>query len=51
MYLLELADVTAGVQEIAFGLSIIISGMFLLAYRNLAQEQERQEMLDNFLQD
>jgi hypothetical protein len=50
MYLLETAyEVTERVQEIAFGLSIIISGLFLLEYKRYTEEQERQDMIDNFL--
>jgi len=52
MYLLEIAtDLTERVQEIAFGLSIIISGLFLLEYKKYTQEQERNEMIDSFLKD
>ena len=52
MYLLEIAnDLTARIQEIAFGLSIIISGLFLLEYKRFSEEQERAEMIDRFLND
>ena len=50
MYLLETAnELTARIQEIAFGLSIIISSLFLLEYKKYSQEMERAEMIDNFL--
>ena len=50
MYLLEVAnDLTARIQEIAFGLSIIISGLFLLEYKRYTEEQERNEMIERFL--
>ena len=50
MYLLETAnELTARIQEIAFGLSIIISALFLLEYKKYSQEMERAEMIDNFL--
>lgn len=52
MYLMEIAgDITERIQEIAFGLSIIISGLFLLEYKRFTQEQEKQEMIDGFLND
>ena len=52
MYLIEIAnDLAASMQEIAFGLSIIISGLFLLEYKRFSEEQERAEMIDNFLKD
>jgi hypothetical protein len=52
MYLLEIAnEFTARIQEIAFGLSIIISGLFLLEYKRFSEEQEKAEMIDNFLND
>ena len=52
MYLLEIAnDLTARIQEIAFGLSIIISGLFLLEYKRFSEEQERAEMIERFLND
>ncbi|HJW18379.1 MAG TPA: hypothetical protein VJ499_14710 [Flavisolibacter sp.] len=52
MYLMEIAgDITERIQEIAFGLSIIISGLFLLEYKRFTQEQEKQEMIDSFLND
>jgi len=43
--------ITERIQEIAFGLSIIISGLFLLEYKRFTQEQEKQEMIDSFLND
>jgi hypothetical protein len=50
MYLLQIAnDITARIQEIAFGLSIIISGLFLLEYKRYTEEQERNEMIERFL--
>ena len=50
MYLLETAnELTARIQEIAFGLSIIISALFLLEYKKYSEEMERAEMIDNFL--
>jgi hypothetical protein len=52
MYLIEITnEVTARVQEIAFGLSIIISGLFLMEYKKYTIEQERKDMLDQFLND
>ena len=52
MYLLEIAsEITERIQEIAFGLSIIISGLFLLEYKKYTEEQERAEMIDSFLND
>jgi len=52
MYLLEVAnEFTARVQEIAFGLSIIVSGLFLLEYKKYTEEQEKKDMLDRFLND
>ena len=52
MYLMEIAgDITERIQEIAFGLSIIISGLFLLEYKRFTQEQEKQDMIDSFLND
>jgi hypothetical protein len=52
MILLEMADMfTERVQEIAFGLSIIISGLFLLEYKRYNEEQEKKDMLDRFLKD
>jgi hypothetical protein len=50
MYLLQIAnDITARIQEIAFGLSIIISALFLLEYKRYTEEQERNEMIERFL--
>ncbi len=50
MYLLEIAnDFIASVQEIAFGLSLVISGLFLLEYKKFSEEQKRIEMIDRFL--
>ena len=50
MELLQAAEgIIERVQEIAFGLSIIISGLFLMEYRRYSDEQERKEMIDNFL--
>jgi hypothetical protein len=52
MYLLEIANNLAErIQEIAFGLSLIISGLFLLEYKKYSEEQERAEMIDRFLND
>jgi hypothetical protein len=52
MYLIEMAGgLTEMVQEIAFGLSIVISGLFLLEYKKYAEEMERTEMIDQFLKD
>lgn len=52
MYLIEIANNLASrVQEIAFGLSIIISGLFLLEYKKFTEEQERNEMIERFLND
>ena len=52
MYLMEIAnDLTALVQEVAFGLSVIISGLFLLEYKKYSEEQERADMIDSFLND
>ena len=52
MFLLEMTDgFTERIQEIAFGLSIIISGLFLLEYRKYKEEKEKKDMLDRFLKD
>lgn len=52
MYIMETAThLAANVQEIALGLSIIITGMFLLEYRKLAEQQNREQMIDRFLND
>jgi hypothetical protein len=52
MILLEMTDVfTERIQEIAFGLSIIISGLFLLEYKKYTEAQEKKDMLDRFLKD
>ncbi|MGZ3839754.1 MAG: hypothetical protein ACXVMS_14940 [Flavisolibacter sp.] len=50
MYFMEItSEFTARIQEIAFGLSIIISGLFLLEYKKFSEEQEKMEMIDQFL--
>lgn len=52
MYLMEIAsDFVARIQEVAFGLSIIISGLFLLEYKKYSEEQEKLDMIDSFLND
>lgn len=51
MHILEISDLTQRVQEIAFGLSIIISGFFLLEYKKYTEAQERKDMIDKFLND
>jgi hypothetical protein len=52
MHLLEIAnELTERIQEIALGLSIIISGLFLLEYKKYSEELERKEMIDSFLND
>ena len=50
MYLIETAALqVASAQEIAFGLSIILLGMFLLEYKKLSEEEIRNETIENFL--
>lgn len=53
MFLLEMMSdgFTERVQEIAFGLSIIISGLFLLEYKKYSEAAEKRDMLDRFLKD
>lgn len=38
-------------DEIAFILSLIVTGLFYSEYRKYQQQVEREEMLDNFLKD
>ncbi len=52
MVILEIADnFTQVVQEIAFGLSLLISGLFFMEYKKYKEQQEKKEMLDQFLND
>jgi hypothetical protein len=52
MILLELANgFTDKVQEIAFGLSILISALFIMEYKRYSEEDEKKDMIDNFLND
>ena len=52
MILLEMTnDFMERVQEIAFGLSIIISGAFLMEYKKYSEEKKKKDMLDGFLND
>jgi hypothetical protein len=52
MYLLQVAnELIERIQEITFGLSIIICGLFLMEYKKYMEEQERAEMIDSFLND
>jgi hypothetical protein len=52
MYILDAAmGYAARIQEIAFGVSLIISALFLLEYKKYAETMEKQEMLDQFLKD
>jgi hypothetical protein len=52
MVLLEMANgFTDRVQEIAFGLSILISALFVMEYKRYSEEDEKKDMIDNFLKD
>ncbi|MBA2746611.1 MAG: hypothetical protein H0U44_10330 [Flavisolibacter sp.] len=52
MILLEMTDgLTECVQEVAFGLSLVISGLFLFEYKKFREAEEKKEMLDQFLND
>jgi hypothetical protein len=52
MMFLEMANgFTERVQEIAFGLSILISALFIIEYRRCSEEDEKKDMIDNFLKD
>jgi hypothetical protein len=52
MILLEMANgLTDKVQEIAFGLSILISALFIIEYKRYSEEDEKKDMIDNFLND
>jgi hypothetical protein len=52
MIILEMANgFTDKVQEIAFGLSILISALFIIEYKRYSEEDEKKDMIDNFLND
>jgi hypothetical protein len=52
MQILEtITNLSFTAQEWAFGLSLVISGLFLSEYRRCMLEQERQDMIDSFLND
>ena len=52
MQVLQMAgEFTTQVQEIAFGLSLLITGLFCVEYRRYHEQQKRQDMLDRFLKD
>jgi hypothetical protein len=38
-------------DEVAFILSLVVTGLFYTEYKKYKQQVEREEMLDNFLKD
>lgn len=51
MHLLQISAYAERIQEVSFGLSLLIAALFLLEYKKYAAEIEREEMIDNFLND
>lgn len=52
MQVLQLAgEISLRAQDIAFGLSLVITSLFLAAYKYYEQEQKEADMAEQFLND